>query len=522
MTNKKRHSVIYGVGFLAITSFVAKIIGAIYRIPLTNILGVEGIGQYQLVFPLYALLIAVVCSGAPTAIARIVASDCSLEQTSHLKNFIKSCAITLTISAFIAAIFCFFFASILSQLQNNIDLRLCYYVIAPSIIFVSISHMLKGWFVGRNNMLPTSISNLLEQLLKLIIGLLFAQYFMRYGLIYAVVGALASITICEFIEAVMLCIWYCMDTRNLPCEKLFDYKEDTVRFIKASAPITLSSLIFPIIAFADSILIVQLLSMTNLSVSLSTSQYGILTGPINSLINLPVVISLALSIAIVPKVSSLLAHLDVEHIKAKTSLCIQASFMICLPSFLGIFALSKPIFTTLYPTITGENLNLAIFLMQIQSISVVFLSQLEIFSAVLQGLNKSSAVLVNVAIGGIVKLIIEILTIPYIGIVGACIGTIAFFFISWLLNLRIYLNQVGKNAKLFQNVSKILLSGVIMAMAVITCNTFVANKYIALSVGVVVGIGVYLGMLILLKVVDKNTLDYLPFFKKHKKDATND
>ena len=517
---KKVSKIFGGVGFLALSSFLAKIIGAIYRIPLTNIIGVEGIGQYQLVFPLYALLIAVVCGGAPYAVSRIVAYQNTLGNHDKTKNFIKSCLIFLCIISIIAFLFCVVIASTLATAQSNIDLRLCYFTIAPSIIFVTISHLIKGWFIGNNNMLPNSLSNLFEQVIKLILGLVLAKHFLQYGLIYSVVGALASITICELLETIFLSIWYAISTPKNKTKLPLEFAQNTKLFIQKSSTVTLSGLVFPTLAFADSILILKLLQLYGVDSQLGTAQYGLLTGPISSLVNLPVVISLALSIAIVPKVSAYLAHLEIEHIKSKTALCIQTSFLVCLPSFLGMFALAKPILSVLYPTINSKLFPLAVFLLQLQSIGIVFLSQLEIFNAVLQSLEKSSRVLINVCIGGVVKIILELILVPYIGIIGSVVSSVVFFGLSWLLNLNLYKKLVGNNSELFKNISKILVSGVIMALAVIACVVFIKNKYLSLIIGLIVGISIYFGLLILLKVIDKSTLQNFIFFKKIKSNNT--
>lgn len=525
---KKRPSHFYsGVCFFVLTSIIAKIIGAIYRIPLTNILGIEGIAQYQLVFPFFSLIIAIICGGVPTTISRLVAYQNCLEHTSEVggiggidcgkqknSNLVAAAFFYVTLFSFVGSLLCAALASPLSKLQGNSDIYICYLAIAPCIFFVGIASVLKGYFLGKGNMSPSSIANLVEQVIKLSIGLLFAKIFMKYGKIYSVAGALVAITIAEILELLILLFLFFRSKPTRPQKLSACLGQNSKMLFKNLTPITLSGLIFPIVAFVDSLVIISLIVWKNANIADATSQYGLLTGPINSLINMPVVLSLALSMAIVPAVSSALAGYDVECIKTKTSLSLKFSLFLSTPCFFGFFALARPLLQILYPTISDEQMTLAVQLLQVASINVITLSTLEILSAMLQGLDRSNKVLKNVAIGGATKLVLQCVLIPYLQIIGVVIANIVFYTISMTLNIFLYKKLVGKNPIFFQNVSKILASGAIMFLLVGLSTHFLDMPLAKFLVGLCVGIASYIALTFAFKAIEKSDISSLCFFKK--------
>ena len=136
----------------------------------------------------------------------------------------------------------------------------------------------------------------------------------------------------------------------------------------------------------------------------SVSQYGILTGPVASLINMPIVLAMSISVAIVPAIASAMSGYDVVSVKSKTASSIKMCFMISMPFFIGAILTSASITRLLYPTLSEAQKGLMAYLLSIMSINIVALSMLEVLNAVLQGIGRLRHVLVNIAVGGLVKL----------------------------------------------------------------------------------------------------------------------
>ncbi|MCQ2387762.1 MAG: oligosaccharide flippase family protein, partial [Clostridia bacterium] len=173
----KEKSILKGATILGIGTFLAKLLGAIYRIPLTRLIGGEGIGLYQMIFPVYTVLLEFSGIGLPNALAKIISSKKENKEIEAIKcvNVSKKLFIKL---GFICSVFMCTFSFFISKLQGNTNATISYIFLSPAIIFVSIISCYRGYFQGFSEMKPTAISQVLEQMVKVGFGLLFAKLFM--------------------------------------------------------------------------------------------------------------------------------------------------------------------------------------------------------------------------------------------------------------------------------------------------------------------------------------------------------
>jgi len=170
---KKRYSFIFGAFVLAAGGVLTKIIGAFYKVPLTNMLGTNGMGIYYLIFPLYSLLLVVVSSGVSVGVSKLVAEERGKNvcRKNELKILYAGLVYVLVLGTFFAIIMCLF-CRVLSDVQGNVNAWLGYIAIAPGIVFASIIAVFRAYFQGMENMIPSSVSNIFEQIVKMISGLL--------------------------------------------------------------------------------------------------------------------------------------------------------------------------------------------------------------------------------------------------------------------------------------------------------------------------------------------------------------
>ncbi|MGN0761651.1 MAG: oligosaccharide flippase family protein [Christensenellales bacterium] len=503
-----------GALILAVGGVIAKILGAVYRIPLTNILGAEGIGKYQLVFPLFALLLALSCNALPVAVSRMVASDRARGLDHGIKNTMGASLLFATLTGLLSMALMIGVAPYLAKVQGVEGLEICYRILAPTILVVALSGVLKGWFLGLSDTLPCAIAQPIEQIVKLAVGILLAKLLMPRGVIWGVAGALMGVGVSELVGLVTLAIWYAVTRRESKGISFVDPAFGLYRLTKTATPITLSSLIFPIVTFVDSILIVKVLTYSGVDGAMAVTQYGLLTGPVSTLVNMPVVVALSLAVAIVPAVSSHLATYDVEAIKQKTALSIKLSYLIGVPCMAGMWILASPVLNLLYPTMSVLEKGLSVRLLRMQTPTIVLLSQLEVFNATLQGLDKAPKVVLNVAIGGLVKIALEIALIYRFGIVGASVSVVVFYALSGVLDIVLYQKMVGKNTQLVKSIGKILLSSAIMTVAIAYLPKIISSPLVATVVVTAVGIIVYFVAVALLKVLSSEEMKCLPLPSK--------
>lgn len=515
----KRDSYIKGATLLAGGMLIAKIIGAIYRIPLTNIIGAEGIGLYQLIFPVYALLITITGSGIPIIISRLIAERRIEGDYKGAKALFKVSLKFFMIIGLIAALILLIFSRALANIQANSNIAIGYQLIAPAILLSTGIAVYRGWFQGNMNMFPSAISQMTEQIIKLIIGLLFAQLLLPRGVNYAVWGAIISITLSELLTLIALMIHYKLKQRKPQVEyfpvdniieKRINSKDIIKELLQVMVPITLGGIMLPLVQFIDSLMIVNILKSIGNSGVDATKMYGILTGPVGSLINMPVVLTLAFAVTAIPVISSSRVKRDINSIRAKGAMSIKLTFAIGVPSSLALFALAEPLMSVLYGKLSSSEIQLAAGLMKVASLSIILLSIMQIYTALLQSIDRAYTPFINMAIGSVIKVALTIILIKQIGIYGAVVSTIIAYSVVAVLNIIAIVRWTGKNEKLTQNISTILFSGVIMSLSVVYLTKILTNNLIILTLGIIIGVIVYGLSLILMNTFTRDELKGMP------------
>lgn len=519
----KRDTYIKGASLLAGGMLIAKVIGAVYRIPLTNIIGAEGIGIYQLVFPVYALLLTLTGSGIPATLSRLIAEKKIQGDVDGAKRLFKIASLLFLIIGIIISLVLFLLAVPLGILQSNTKVINAYRIIAPAILFSTLIATFRGWFQGNMKMSPSAISHIIEQSVKLIAGLTFAYFLMPKGVEYAVYGAILAVVLSEIVTFIVLMFMFLFKhfRKNKYDNILFNdvtfEKVNSKNFIKSlfavMVPITLGSVMHPLLHFIDSILIINLLKNSGVSVIESTKQYGIFSGPVVSLVNLPVVMTLAFAIVAIPVVSSSRIKRNINEIRAKSAMSVKLTFAIGVPCALALYALSNPIMSLLYPRLTSDEIILSSGLLKVMSVSIILLVITQIYTALLQAIDRAYTPFFVMIFAAAVKIIVMIVLINKIGIYGAPISSIIAFTISALLNIFFMNKWIGKNDKLFKNISTILLSGVIMGLTVILIVYSDLGKLWTLILGIVVGILIYGLSIVLTNTFSREELEGMPMSK---------
>lgn len=509
----KAKSYVKGAAFLAIASLIAKLVGAIYRIPLTNILGAEGIGLYQLAFPIYALLLTLSGSSIPTAVARLISERTALDDLDGEKRVANAALITMLTGGLVMAIALFALAVPLATAQGNAALAPAYMILAPCILLVALSGLLRGWFQGKLNMRPTAYMQIAEQLTKMAAGIILASVLIQYSLMHAVIGAFLAVTIAEATALATLVIMYYRQRGDI---RYFSMRTDknTLKIVtKCAFPIVLSGLVMPLVQFIDSLLIVRVLGWRGIVSGAAISQYGLLSGVSNSLANMPVVLTLALAVAIVPSMAMLKSQRDLDGVRTKTATSIKSAYFIGMPCFVAMAINSRHIINALYPNLAVTDRNLTANLLIVASLQIIIFSVLQIYGSIMQGLGFQNRAVKHMLVGGAIKIILDFVFIYYIGIMGAAVAAVLGFGVVAVLN-SIFANKImGKNGILLKSISKILLSSVIMSIVAVACN-YIANSYIALGVVIVGGLAVYALTALFTKAFSEEELRSLPLGDK--------
>lgn len=438
----KKNGFIRGAMILIIFNLIGKVIGAVYRIPLANIIGGVGMGQYQLVFPLYCLILTVSTSGIPVAISKLVAEYNSQKRFKDSKRLLKISILFLTIISAVGMGFIIFFAKFIAKLQGNLDNYLCYYGIAPAILFVGVLSAFRGYFQGNLLMFPTAFSGFVEQIIKMALGLFFAKALIPLGTEYAVLGALAGISLSELAAFLFLALFYLFYSRKHKYNQdleLYSYRNLTKNLMSISVPITLGGLISPITALIDSLLVVNLLMVIGYSNQAATMMLGVQSGVVEPLLNLPVVIAISLGAVLLPNLSGLHARNEKEKMKKLIERAYQISLSISVSCAICFVIFGNQILSFLYGrSFTPDELEIGVKLLLLGSINIIFLSLVQITASTLQSMGQQKYPVKSLLVGCFVKIALDValLLLRPVNIMGAVISGAVCYFLVLLLNYK--------------------------------------------------------------------------------------
>lgn len=429
-----------GAFVLGLGTFIAKFLGAIYRIPLTSTIGGYGLGLYQMVFPIYSTLLDFSGAGAPNAISKII-SSCPIEQREIKSKKILAVSLKFfAISGILGMLVMFFFSKPISIGQGNAEAQTAYIALAPSVLFVCLLSCFRGYFQGFMKMYPTAVSQIIEQIVKIAAGLFFAYTFMP-NVKKAVAGATFAITLSEAFALFYLLSVYLKNFKKTNfttekflksnAEKINENKKLLKELLKYSVPITLIGIIIPVSQVADSFIIVNALKTYRTD---ATALFGLLSGVACTITNLPVSVCYGVASVAIPAVSES-SDKEQKYKNALKTLCLTVA--VALPSAAACFFFSPYIVKILFSSLSGYEQNVAIKLIKILSCGTFLLSVLQTTDAVLIGYGKTYRPIIGISVGVTVKIIVEIFLIKNqnINIYGGAVALIACYFISDLINL---------------------------------------------------------------------------------------
>ncbi|MCM1306072.1 MAG: polysaccharide biosynthesis protein [Firmicutes bacterium] len=506
---RNRGRMLSGAAVLAVGSVLAKVLGALYRVPLTNILGAEGMGMYQLVFPVFALFMVLSTAGIPTALSRMVAEKRA--EGAPTKKYLLSAIIVLMALGTMFAILTFTLSGQLAKWQGNGDTRTGFMIIAPTLILVSLIAGFRGWFQGEMYMLPTAISNIIEQVVKLAVGIGLSLAFIPRGVVAAVNGALLGIAASEACALAYLIVTYLVRGRKLKREIMHVSREDARAMFKVAFPIAIVAVLMPLSNFFDSVIIVNMLKSSGVAMDIATAQYGLLSGPVNSLINMPIVIIMSLAVVVVPSVSVSRVQRDIDGVMLKSRLSIKLAYLIGVPCAFFFMVFAPRLLPVIYPALTPAQLDLTVRLLRVVSANIVLLSSMQIYVSLLQALDRTKSAVISLACAIVVKVVLSVVLTKYIGIMGGALASFAMAGVAFLGVNIAYFKICGIHLE--KSVGLNLLSGVIMALAGLGVSSLIENNIIATVVGFVACAAVYVWLAFLLGIVGTEEINYLPMKK---------
>ena len=426
------NGIIKGGVIIALGGLISKVLGAFYRIPLTNILGGEGLGIYQTAFPIYCLLLTFSSTGAPSAIAKLVASDNDKGKAVLRRALTVFAPLGLFGSLFMAVL-----SPVISRLQGNPDAYAVYIALSPSVFLVSVISCVRGYFQGKKNMSPTAVSQVIEQAVKLSVGLFLCYYFANTPKRGATFATLA-VSISEGVALLYLLLLKKKDKRE---ERPYRY---SARIIVANViPIAFSTLLLPLARVYDSFTVINYLKsyMTN-----AVSLYGVYTGGVETVIGLPVSVCYGLAVASLPTVSALVGKGETEKAHEKASFSIGLTLLVSSVFAFIIFFFSGFIVNTVFKGLSQSERLITSSLLKSSAVNVILLSLVQTETSCLIALGKNYAPCVFLGFGLLAKIIIQpiLLSVRSVNIFAPLISDILCYSLAVFGNLVYIIICKGK------------------------------------------------------------------------------
>lgn len=456
-----------GAVILGGAALVSKLMGAIYRIPYQNITGDIGLYVYNQVYPLYTILLFMSTAGIPKAISKIISERLVSGDENGAFRVFRVASVVLTLTGVFFFLLFFFGAPFLARWSGDENLTMAYQSISYALLLVPFLASVRGYFQGNQNMIPTAFSQIAEQLVRVITILVLAYWFVSHGYsaYYAGAGAVfGAVTGAVASAAVLLSFLYFFRKKRGRARPVHRRQSEPVwgiirQILKISIPISLASMIVPLLQLVDSFTVKNLLDLRGFESLISMDMKGVYDRGM-PLVQFAAFLAAPLTIALLPAISEANARRNHRQIVRLTDLTLRLTLLLGLPASVGLVALAEPINISIYMDNQGSD-TLALL-----SFTTLFSTLNMTTAGILQGINRMYLPAKNLLIGFLVKLLLNLLLIPLWDIRGAAIATVTAYGVATLLNIRGILRytQFRFHYKLY--ITRPILSVFMMVLAI--------------------------------------------------------
>lgn len=492
-------AILKGTLVLTAAGIIVKIIGSLNWVILSRVLGGEGMGLYQMAYPIYLLALSVSSAGIPVAVSIITAERVADQDYRGARRIFRVAAWLLAATGAIFSLLMYFSAAWLVEERYIRDARAYYSLVAlsPAIFIVTLLAAFRGYLQGWQVMTPTALSQVSEQLLRVVTMLIFATILASRGLEYAAAGATFGAATGALAGLLVMLYFYWRHRARLSRDAVAPGTEQVVpatgiirRILVLSLPISASSIMLPVVANLDLLIVPRRLEAAGYSVAAATEQFGYLSGMAVPLAGLATVLTGALATSIVPAISEACTSGDRERLYRRTAAGFRLANLVTLPASAGVYILAAPLTTMLYhapgaaPAV--ETLAIGIFFLGIHQVS----------TAILQGMGRTIVPALNMLLAAAVKVGLNwtLTAVPSLGITGAAWATVADTALAALLNMYFIRRHTGFSID-YRALLKSASASAVMGGAVFGAHRFIAaaahSNTLATAVAIVVGIGVY-------------------------------
>ena len=530
MSNAEKKSTFFGgAAILAASAILVKVIGAIYRIPLGNILSDEVMADYNSAYNIYNFFLTISTAGLPVALSKTISEANALGRHNQVQRTFRVAFITFLILGLLSFFCMTVLAAPMAQIViSNPKAVYCVMALAPSVLCVCIMSAFRGYFQGHFNMMPTGISQVIEAFFKLVVGLALALFLVNViqKPELGSVGAIIGVSCGSVVALLYILFLFFRDRKRRQRIHATDRPDGSMRILsnllKLAIPITLGSAATSLVTLIDTKLVMSQLQSVYQTVDglgkeaaldAARGLYGIYSKTM-SIYNLPFSMMVPLTACIIPAVSASLARRDHLGAQKVSESALRIGLLLALPMGMGLFALGGPIMGLLFPTIDVE---VAGPLLSVLGLASIFVALQLLCNSILQANGMVNLPILAVIIGGVVKVVVNFILVgnPNIRINGAPVGTLTCFIVISALEIFIIRRSIPAPPSFLRAFLKPFVPSVIMAAAAwatygLLTNFLHMGNSLATIGGIGVGVVVYLVLVLALRVLSREDLELMP------------
>lgn len=510
-----------GATILVFAGIVSKIFGAIFRIPLTNMIGAEGQSYYSAAYAVYNLLFVIATAGFPVAISRLVSSRIA---EGDFINAHKSYKLAMKVSwalGVVSFVVMYFGAGAIAGFYKNPGSEASMKAISVALLFTPLVASMRGYYQGRQDMKPTGITEVIEQMVRVAAGLSLAYMFYKTSLENAAAGATFGASAGIIAALLAMTVIYARDRSAR--SRLFEgsvVREETDKkrlkeLLAFLIPITIGSSVMPIMFNIDAAIIVRRLLATGWDRVMAEKLYGLMGGYCDPIINLPNIFIDAICISLMPAVTTAFTLKKQDELDGHIKTGLKTMMVITYPCAVGLIVLARPILTMLFYRKIDEA-EMAVPTLQILALSIITLAIMRTFSTSLQGIGKMMLPVWNLFIGALVKAVVSyiLLGIPAININGAAAGSVIAYITAGILNYRALRKYANVTIDMKSVFIKPLIAALIMGAATFASYRLfylvTSSNSISTMVSIMIAVIVYFVTVFKLKAVTKDEIEMMP------------
>ena len=472
-------------GILAAASIISRIIGMLYRLPVTNIIGDQGNSYYSAAYEVYNIILLISSYSLPLAVSKVVSAKVALgEHKNAWRSFKAAMYMSLVVGAVASAITFFGAGFFTGTLLNTPESELCLKVLALAIFVMAVMGVLRGYFQGMGTMMPTAVSQVIEQLVNAVVSIVAASMLYSYGAsldqakgitdgtggaVYGAAGSTLGTSLGAVAGLIFLVIVMLMYNRVLQknlrkdqVSQVQSYSTMLRKLVLTIVPVILSTAVYNISGFIDQgVFKFLMLDVQNMDKDMVDVYWGIYVGKYKLLTNVPIAVASALSSSVIPALTRARMAGNRKEMRRKTENAIRMVMLICIPSAFGLTALGGPVLDLLNWNTDPS----APIMFLIGSAAVIFYGLSTLTNGILQGIDHMQIPVRNAVIALASHLVVLVVLVQFAGIhiYGAVISYMFFAFLMCILNglaIRKYLHyrQEVKRTFLIPGVASLIMA----------------------------------------------------------------